>query len=174
MLLPGLAICCHMLLEYNDLTSWTVYSGQQGFRIALLVSLSPCVLSLCVPVNWIVVQNCVDRIELCCAELNCVVQLWRQIVSKVLFALRQCRLHKISIGTHFSAIWTGTFSAEYQAVNLIIVELHQPHIAEKAGPLSTRLHACSNTAQCNITVAAQYILLKAIVVCSSTFTLLQR
>ena len=97
----------------NDITSWTVtvytYTRQQSFRIALLVSLSPCVLSLCVPLNWIVAQNCVHRIELCCAELNCVVQLWRQIVSKVLFALRQCRYHSgLSKGTHHSTICNVT------------------------------------------------------------------
>ena len=97
----------------NDVISWTVrvytYTRQQSFRIALLVSPSPCVLSLCVPLNWIVAQNCVHRIELCCAELNCVVQLWRQIVSKVLFALRQCRFHSgLSKGTHHSTICNVT------------------------------------------------------------------
>ena len=60
-----------------------------------------CIVPLCASE---LVQNFVHRIELCCAELNCVVQLCRQIVSKVLFALRQCRLYYIrSVQEHTAA-----------------------------------------------------------------------
>ena len=91
--------------EDNDLTSWALDSGvghsghighsghsgepTQSFRIALCWFHS--VVAHCGGE-----LNCVDRIELCCAELNCVVQLCRQIVFKVLFARRPCRLHSVT------------------------------------------------------------------------------
>ena len=101
--------------QSNSSTSW--FLRQQRFRIAQLVShpVGPCALSLCVPLNWIVSH----RIELCCSELNCVVQLLRKIVSDVLFVC-----HRLSL---YSTIITSQRKGNTFTLNNEILPLNFAH-----------------------------------------------